>query len=168
MHTNVIRSFFAERASVLLASAVLLAPLAVACTSLLSACMEWMFDFKSIPPNSVAETLENGLGATRIISALIFAPIVENVFCLLWARFLPVFSLQHGWWSKPSCIATIAAAFHALIFWDIRPIAVFPGFFIISMYIVNSRNKKIGYWASVIHHFCINAINLSLVIIVSD
>lgn len=152
----------------LVAFAVLLTPLSLAGTSFLSLCMEWIFEFDSIPPNSVAETSENGLGTTRIISALMLAPIVENLFCLLWAKWLPVWNSRHYWWSKPPCIAGIASAFHVLILWDIRPFAVFPGFFVMAMYIVNTPNEKVGYWASVVHHLCLNAINLSLVLLISD
>lgn len=167
MRGNMIKDFFAKGAGFLMTSAVLLAPVSVACTSIISLCMEWAFEFESISPNSVEETSVVGLGATRIVSALAIAPVVENFLCLLWARWLPTWSSQHSWWSKPFLIACIAAVFHSLIFWDIRPIAVLPGFFMIAMYIENAHNKLVGYWTSVAHHFCINAINLLLVLFVS-
>lgn len=163
-----IERFFSAPTSALLTFAALLAPLSVACTYLLSVCMDWIFEPGSMPPNSVAEASANGLEAARVISALIIAPMVENFLCLLWATWLPAWNSQNHWWRKPLFIAAIASAFHALIFFDIRPIAVFPGFFVIAMYIVNVKDRNVGYWASVFHHFCINAINLWLVILVSD
>jgi hypothetical protein len=168
MSRSVVENFFSARASRLFASAVLLAPLSVAGTALVSLALDSIFTLESIPPNSVAETAANGLDAVRVISALILAPIVENLLCLLWAKWLPTWDSPHNWWGKPCCIALIAAAFHALVFWDIRPFAVFPGFFIIAAYIVNTKNGKVGYWSSVVHHACINVINLSLVILASE
>lgn len=141
--------------------AVLVAPLSVAATGLWSLLVHFAFGFETVAPNSVEEALLGGIGALRIVSALVLAPIVENLLCLLWATWFGKWQAGR-WWMKPACIAAIAAGFHAIIFWDIRPFAVFPGFFVISCFILYVKDRVLGYWASVLHHFCINAINLAL------
>lgn len=145
----------------MIAFAALLAPFSVAVTSLLSVLIGLFYTDGSITPNSVAEVANSGLSIDRLLSALLLAPVVENTICYFWYVFLGAWKERY-WWSKPALIAGIAAFFHAALLSDLRPLAVFPGFFIMAAFIVHSTNKKLGYAASVVHHFFINLISLSL------
>lgn len=155
-----VKRVFAAPAGTLVLIAALLAPLVVGSTILLAGGLDWIFELESIPPNSVGETAASGLGATRVLSALVIAPIIENLLCVMWTRWLPPIGSHRDWWLKPLLVGAIAATFHAIIFMDIRPAAVFPGFFVIGMFIRNTRNATLGYWISVLHHFFINLINI--------
>lgn len=100
----------------------------------------------------------------RALSALALAPLIENLLCLLW-----VFGLvgwkTNAWWVKPALVAAIAALFHSILYLDVRPFAVFPGFFLMCCMMANYQSRVVGFWGSVLHHFCINAINLGLIFI---
>lgn len=145
----------------LLLYSMLLAPVSVAITAFISRIIEFSFQLNTTTPNSVGEIAETGIGIGRLLSALFFAPIVENFICLIWRIWLEHWKTE-VWWLKPAFIAAIAALFHAAVLRDLRPLAVFSGFFVISALIVHVQNTKLGYWASVVHHVCINAITLSL------
>lgn len=136
-------------------------PISVVAGALFARGIEYAFDLNSIAPNSVGEFVRTGIGVIEALSALLFAPIVENLLCLLWVVWLDGWRAKH-WWAKPACIAAIAAFFHILILGDVRLFAVFPGFFVMTMLITNTRDRSVGFWASALHHFCINATVLSL------
>lgn len=140
---------------------ILLAPFSVAATFALSLLIGLFYGDGSITPNSVGELAESGIPIDRVLSALLLAPLIENAICYFGYIYLGAWNERH-WWKKPLLIAVLVAILHAVLLLDVRPLAVFPGFFIIAAFIAHSKNKKIGYAASVAHHFLVNLINLSL------
>lgn len=146
--------------------AIILAPVSVLVTSIIANCIQYVFGLETITPNSVGSISRNGIGFGRLLSALIFAPVIENYFCSLWGVWLSNWKTG-SWWVKPACIATIAALLHVVATKDIRLFSVASGFFVISTLILNAKEKKYGFWASVIHHFCINAITLLLALMIA-
>ncbi len=161
--THPLDRLWGARWSSALLVAVVLAPVSVFATVLLASAIEVLIGGDGIAPNSVQEVIDQGLTPLRVMSALIVAPLLENLFCLIWDRLLPKWEMR-AWWARPLLIAMIAASFHALIFQDFRPFAVLPGFFVICVLVVNVRDRVVGYWASVVHHFVINSINLTIVL----
>lgn len=146
---------------------VLLAPISVAATAALSVMIGVFYGDGTVAPNSVSEISQSGLQFDRILSALLIAPLLENLMCCLLSKLIGTWNEQQ-FWPKPTAIAIFAASLHAILLGDLRPLAVFPGFFFIAAFIVHCQSKRVGYYVSVLHHFCINLINLSLVYFVSN
>lgn len=139
------------------AFALLSVPISVTAAASLAMAIEYTFDLDSVAANSIGEFLRRGMGAIKLLSALLFAPLIENSLCLLWVVWLEGWKAK-SWWAKPACIAAIAACFHILALGDLRSFSVFPGFFVMTTLIVNTKDRSVGFWASVLHHFCINAV----------
>lgn len=139
------------------AFALLSVPISVVAAAALAMGIEFAFGLNSIAPNSVGELLGTGIGSIELLFALLFAPLIENSFCLLWVVWLEGWKAK-SWWAKPTCIAALAAGFHVLALGDVRSFSVFPGFFVMTALIANARDRSVGFWASVLHHFCINAL----------
>lgn len=91
-----------------------------------------------------------------LISPLLVAPVVENLLCLGWL--LNVFDRLAGWWRGPACVALIAAGFHVLAYLEPRYIAVVVPFFAMCCLMANVRDRRVGYWASVLLHAAGNAL----------
>ncbi len=140
----------------------ILSPVSVLATIALSVLITQFFSFSGTAPNSVGDVIETGLTGARVFSALFAAPLIENFVCLVLASSLGKWT-PGNWWIKPLLISMMAAIFHCLVLFDFRPFAVLPGFFVMCSLIVNVKNRKIGFWSSVLHHFLINSINLSVV-----
>jgi hypothetical protein len=147
----------------LLLLAVATAPLSVVATIMMSYAISELATFSGMAPNSVEDVANSGLDPLRVASALLVAPVVENFVCLVLLLTMASWTTNR-WWLKPFLVAAAAATFHGAVFADIRPIAVLPGFFVMCSLIENAPQRQAGYWASVLHHSCINAVNLAMVV----
>jgi len=94
-----------------------------------------------------------------MVYALSLAPVFENlilyaVVALLGKAFradLPI-----------SCTAAMLAAMaHILASGQLSYVAVFPGFFVMSLLILRAKRRSTGYWLSVVHHVAVNSISVA-------
>lgn len=161
LRNNLLDELWAMPTRKLFAVAVLLVPVSMVATAAMTYLIDFAFNLDGLPPNASAELARTGITTIHVVSALFLAPVIENALCSLWSVWLDEWGSNH-WWKKPVVIAAIAAFFHVLLLWDLRPFGVFPGFFVMSALIVNVKNRKAGYWASVLHHAGNNFIGLSV------
>lgn len=89
--------------------------------------------------------------ATRWVSPLLVAPILENAICWIWLRVL-LPADRWAWWVGPLVVAIIAALFHAALYRELVYLSVVVNFFAICCLILNVRNRVLGFWASVLLH----------------
>jgi hypothetical protein len=89
------------------------------------------------------------------VSPLLFAPVVENFFCLLWVRGLSP-SLERSRWLVPVIVAVIAAVFHMVAYMEVVYASIFVNFLAFCALIHNVANRLRGFLASVFVHFLTN------------
>ena len=103
--------------------------------------------------------VEASVSAGQMVYALSLAPVFENlilyaVVALLGKAFradLPI-----------SCTAAMLAAMaHILASGQLSYVAVFPGFFVMSLLILRAKRRSTGYWLSVVHHVAVNSISVA-------
>jgi hypothetical protein len=89
------------------------------------------------------------------VSPLLFAPVVENFFCLLWIRGLSP-GLDRSRWLVPVIVAAIAALFHMVAYMEIVYASIFVNFLAFCALIHNVENRLRGFLASVFVHSLTN------------
>ncbi|KAF1690082.1 hypothetical protein [Pseudoxanthomonas koreensis] len=88
------------------------------------------------------------------VSPLVFAPVFENLVCLLLLRVAS--SVVPGRWKAPALVAAMAALLHMVAYMDVVYASIFVNFFVICALIHNVEGSVRGFLASVLVHALTN------------
>lgn len=100
--------------------------------------------------------LEENVSAGKMVYALSVAPMLENL--LLWGVTALLAKVLRGCYLISVFAALSWTLIHVLASGQAAYIAVFPGFFFMSVLILRAERRVAGYWFSVVHHLAINVI----------